>query len=618
MNRGDGQAAQGQSTDSPHIEGPSTDLSATASPAVLYAAGLQHLQGGRHLEAQLCCRQALAIDAAHADSLQLMGLVSLHAGQFDHAIEWLSRAIRQSPKTEYLSTLGFTLKQAGRLEEALAIFDKAVQLKPDDAELWRQLGGALAALNRPDDALLAYQHVLKLSPAHFEAAYQSGTLLHQMERFEEALAAFDLCGQWQPDNLSALFSRARTLRALDRHEECLALYRRLHALAPEDPVICNNVGDALVRLQRFQDGLTWFEKALQLKPDSAEVLANKGMALYQLNRLDEALDAYAQAKVRDPDSAGNIWQFAHLLLQTGNFAAGWAEREARWKIAGYSPQYPKLVQPKWLGKEAIAGKTILICDDEGLGDTLQFARYVPVIAARGANVILVVQDALCPLLSALPGISACLPFSKGQFPPSDLHCPTMSLPLACGTTLETIPSASYLPPLPAARVQAWDDRLGPRNRLRVGLAWSGNPHHKNDGARSMPFKTLLPLLVLDATFVSLQKEIRLDDRALLDARTDIIDLTPELTDFAETAALIENLDLVITVDTSIAHLAGTLGRPTWLMLSYVGEWRWLTKREDSPWYPSMRLFRQDETRDYARVVERMRAELQAMIFSSDQ
>jgi tetratricopeptide (TPR) repeat protein len=605
MNLGDGRAAEGNDT-----ERPSTDLS---SPAWLYEAGLRHLQAGRPLEAQMCCRQALALDPAHPDSLQLMGLISLRAGQFDHAIEWLSLSIRQNPKTEYLSTLGFTLKHAGRLEEALAVFDRAVRLKPDDAELWGQLGGSLAVLDRSADALLAYQHVLKLKPLHFEAAFRSGELLHRMERFEEALACFERCSEWQPEHLQAQFMRARTLRALERHEECLALYQSLHALAPDDPVICNNVGDALIRLGRFQDGLEWFEKALRLRPGFAEVLANIGLALFQLNRLEEAKDAYARAKAADPECAASAWQLAHLQLQTGDFAAGWTEREARWNVAGYSPEYPKFSQPKWLGQQVIEGKTILICADEGLGDTLQFARLVPGLAGRGANIILVVQDALCPLLSALPGVSSCLPFSQRQFPPFDLHCPVMSLPLACGVTLDTIPSASYLPPRPAARVQAWNERLGPHNRLRIGLAWSGNPHHKNDGNRSMPFKALLPLLTLDATFVSLQKEVRPDDGALLQTRTDLIDPTGELTDFAETAALIENLDLVITVDTSIAHLAGTLGRPTWVMLSYVGEWRWLAKREDSPWYPSVRLFRQDERRDYAQVVERVRAELQTLI-----
>jgi tetratricopeptide (TPR) repeat protein len=609
MNRGDGRATEGVD-----IEAPSSDLSA-ASSASLYEAGWQHLQAGRHLEAQLCCKQALAIDAAHADSLQLMGLISLQAGQFDHAVQWLSLAIRQHPKTEYLSALGLTLKQTGRLEEALAVFDKTIQLEPDDAELWRQLGGALAALDRPTEAILAYQHALNLDPSHWDAAVQNGNLLHQMERFEEALAHFDLCCRRQPDNPPALFARARTLRALGRYEDSVADYRRLHAIAPDDPVVCNNAGDALLHLDRCEEGLEWFDRALRLKPGFVEVLRNRALALFRLHRVNEATAAYAQVMALDPDDAKSAWQLAHLKLLAGDFAAGWAEREVRWKVEGYSPAYPRFPQPKWLGKEDIAGKTLLICVDEGLGDALQFARYVPLLAARGATIILMVHEALRPLLRDVPGVSLCLAFGSPQWPPFDLHCPILSLPLACGTTLETIPPASYLPPLPAARIRAWDARLGPHDRLRIGLAWSGNPHHKQDGFRSMPFKTLLPLLALDATFVSLQKEIRPDDKALLDTCGDVIDPTGELTDFAETAALVENLDLVITVDTSIAHLAGTLGRPTWILLSFIGEWRWFDGRDDSPWYPSVRLFRQDERRDYARVVERVCAELQVLISS---
>lgn len=627
MNHGNGEAAQDQNSVGPNegpntggrgiedrnVEGLSAGLNATVSPASLCETGLRHLQAGRHLDAQLCCQQALAIDAAHADSLHLMGLISLHAGQFDHAIQWLALAIRQNPTSEYLATLGFTLKQAGRLEEALAIVDRAVRLKPEDTELWRQLGGVLAALNRPADALLAYRHILELDPSHWEAAHQSGNLLYQMDRFEEALAYFDLCCHWQKDNRSALFARARTLRALGRYEESLADYRRLHALAPDDPVVCNNVGDALLHLDRPEEGLGWFDSALRLRPDHVEVLSNRALALFQLHRFEEAATAYARLKVLDPDDAGSAWQLAHLKLLAGDFAAGWAERETRWRAKDFSPEYPRFPQAKWLGTEEIAGKTILICADEGLGDTLQFARYVPAVAARGATVILVVQEALQPLLKGLPGVSHCLAFGSGQLPPFDLHCPIMSLPLAFGTTLQTIPPPDYLPPLPAERINTWQNRLGPHGRLRVGLVWSGNPKQANDRNRSMPLKTLLPLLDLDATFVSLQKDVRPRDKSVLEARTDVLDFTTDLTDFVETAALIANLDLVITVCTSVAHLAGTLGRPTWVMLPYVGDWRWLDGRDDSPWYPSVRLFRQDETRDYARVVERVRAELQALL-----
>jgi len=283
-------------------------------------------------------------------------------------------------------------------------------------------------------------------------------------------------------------------------------------------------------------------------------------------------------------------------------------------IADFAADYPKLPpEKKWLGQGDVRGKTILICSDEGFGDTLQFARYVPLLAARGASIVLMVQPALCPLLAGLPGVISCIPFGAKDLPAFDLHCPIMSLPLAFGTTLDSIPPASYLPPLPAARVQSWADRLYPHDRLRVGLVWSGNPRQGNDRNRSMPLATLAPLLDCDATFVSLQKDVRPDDRAYLATRHEIIDLTAAVTDFVDTAALIENLDLVITVCTSVAHLAGTLGRPTWVMLPFFGDWRWLTDRSDSPWYPSVRLFRQDRSRFYSGVVQDVRAELEARI-----
>jgi tetratricopeptide (TPR) repeat protein len=586
---------------------------APPAPAALCEAALKHLQAGQLLEAQACCQQALAIDASHADSLHLMGLASLQAQHFDHAVEWLARAIRQEPRPEYLSTLAIALKQSGRLEEALAVSDKAVQLRPGDTELWKALGGMLTTMGRPADALLAYQHVLTLDPGHGEAARRCGALLHQMARFEEALAYFDRASALQDGHAPTLFARARTLRALGRYQECLADYLRLYVLTPGDPILCNNIGDVLLQHDRYQEALDWFDRARELGLNAVELLVNKAFALFQLHRLDEAMVIYAQVKALAPHDASSLWQLAHLQLQTGNFPDGWRQREARWLLPEFSPDYPKASQPKWLGGQDVRDKTILICVDEGFGDTLQFARFVPLLAARGARVVLVVQDALVSLLSGIPGVSTCLPFSTRVLPPFDLHCPIMSLPLAFGTTLETIPSPDYLPPLQPAQVQAWKDRLGAPDRLRVGLVWSGNPHQKNDRNRSMPFAMLTPLFELDATFVSLQKQIKVDDRAALAMRSDILDPTAELTDFAETAALIENLDLVITVCTSVAHLAGTLGCPTWVMLPYVGDWRWLTGRDDSPWYPSVRLFRQDATRDYAPVIARVRRELEAMI-----
>jgi tetratricopeptide (TPR) repeat protein len=583
------------------------------TPAALHQAGFRHLQEGRPLEAQVRCLQSLAMEPDHADTLHLMGLLSLHGGQHDHALEWLARAIRKDPRADYLATLGLTLKQIGRCEEALHVFDKAVQLKPDDAELWRHLAGVLLALDRAADALLSYQHVLHLDGGHLEAAYQSAFILHRMERFEEALALLDRCIALHGEHAPSWQLRARVQRSLKRYEAYLADNLRAHALDPADAVTCNNIGDAMQSLGRYEEGLVWFDKALALRPDFADVLLNKGYALLQLHRFDEAIETYERLTAVDPDHARGKWQWAHVQLLKGNFRAGWVAREARWQVTDFSPDYPRFSEPRWLGKESVEGKAILICADEGLGDVIQFARFVPMLASRGARVILAVQDPLVPLLSRVSGVSECLPDSKRPLPPFDMHCPLMSLPLACEARLETIPAADYLPPLPAERVEAWKRRLGPHDRLRVGLVWSGNPKQGDDRNRSMPLATLTPLLGMEATFISLQKDPRPTDRAMLGERNDIVDHTGELTDFVETAALVSSLDLVITVCTSVAHLAATLGRPTWIMLPYVGDWRWLIDRDDSPWYPTVRLFRQDAARDYTTVVDRVRRELARMI-----
>lgn len=274
----------------------------------------------------------------------------------------------------------------------------------------------------------------------------------------------------------------------------------------------------------------------------------------------------------------------------------------------------KLSQPLWLGDQAIEGKTILVWADEGLGEAIQFVRYVPTLAERGAHVILFVPDPLVPLVSGIEGVSQCVSSSARARLGFDIHCPIGSLPLAFQTRLETIPSpTSYLPLAAPARRQAWEARLGPHIRLRVGLVWSGNPTHKNDHNRSIPLRMLLSLFDLDATFVSLQKDPRPEDHALLRERSDIIDLTEHLADFVDTAALISCLDLVITVDTSVAHLAAALGCRTWIMLPYFPDFRWMLTREDSPGYPTAHSFRQTKTREYSTVLNGVRTELLTLV-----
>jgi len=609
MNRHERRAAARKSKAAPNDAG-------GRATAALYEAGLGHLQAGRHLDAQMCCQRALALDAGHADTLHLMGLLSLHAKQYDAAIEWIDRANRADPKMDYLAGLGTALEQQGLHEEALKAFDKAVQIRPDVAELRTRLANVLVLLQRRDHAILNYEHALKLNPRYWYAAYNYAVLLLQSERFEEALVKFNLCNELQPDHAGTLNGRGTALHKLNRFEEALSEHRQAQALDPTNADMCNDIGAALQKLGRQEEAIGWFDQALYQQPNFVWALNNKALALSEIQRFGEAFVLYDHVKRIDPENAETDWSIALLQLLNGDFEAGWRGREARWKIPSHpgTANYPKFPQPMWLGEENINGKTILVCADEGLGDTIQFVRYAPMLTALGARVILLPQESLYPLLSGLPGVSQCLPNLSGGLPTFDLHCPITSLPLAFRTTLETIPaSKSYLRVPAEDRRQAWEDRLGHHGRLRVGLVWSGNPKHKNDHNRSIPLRMFLSILDVDATFVSLQKDPRPEDEAMLRERIGVIDLSAYLTDFSETAALVNCLDLVITVDTSVAHLAGALGRPTWILLPHTPDWRWLLNRDDSPWYPTVRLFRQTETRDYASVLDRVKTELRMLV-----
>jgi Flp pilus assembly protein TadD len=449
-------------------------------------------------------------------------------------------------------------------------------------------------------------------PQHLQAAKQ-GKSLFDRGRYAEALECFDLFEKHNP-NIAPLYqTRGLCLQRLGRFEAAQADFERSIALAPFEAETHKNLGTLHSRLGRTEQALASIDRALALRPDFSAALTEKARLLWSLQLLDGAFAAFHRSLEVDPGNAHTIWNLALLQMLTGDFERGWRGREARWKASlglvdrGFS-------QPLWLGEQPIEGKTILLHADEALGDSIQFARYVPMVAALGARVILEVRPAVQRLLAELPGLATCIGRSSSAPPAFDLHCPLGSLPLAFGTRLDTIPFAeSYLPAPAAERVTAWEDRLGPRNRLRVGLVWSGDPGHNNDHNRSIALRALAPLLECDVQFVSLQKGIRDQDRAFLGERRDIVDLTEQLTDFSETAALVRCLDLVISVDTSVVHLAGALGAPVWTMLPFNPDWRWLLNRDDSPWYRSMRLFRQPKRGDWTSVVDRVRRELESLV-----
>ncbi|MBV9461495.1 MAG: tetratricopeptide repeat protein [Bradyrhizobium sp.] len=587
-----------------------------AKASALYEAALQHMKAGRSLDGQLCCQRALVVDPNHAGTLHLMALLFLQHQQYDHALEWVARALRQEAKPAYFLSLGTILQLQGRHDEALRVVNQAIELTPDNADLWMLRGSALVNLKRPADALPSFRQVLKFDPQHWGAARQCGIILQSQGLIEESLAYLSLCNALRPNDVPTLLMCAALLNTQKRFEEALTLCRRAHAFEPINAAICDKIGIVLRALRKDEEALQWFDKALALQPNFRDALQNRAAALTKLHRFHEAFGTYERLKIADPNDALAELGIAHLHLLTGNFAAGWTGREARWKIAR---SYPHFSQPMWLGNEPLQDKTILVAADEGLGDTIQFVRYAPALAKLGARIVLVVQDSLYPLLSHLPDVSQCIPLSRaGDLPAFDFHCPLMSLPLAFRTRLDTIPSArSYLSVPDQHSVRTWKERLGPHDRLRVGLAWSGNPNHLDDHNRSIPLRTFSGMLGANAAYISLQRDPNSEDKAALLELPAVIDLTGHFADFVETAALINCLDLVITVDTSVAHLAAALGCPTWMLLSYTPDYRWLLDRDDSPWYPTMRLFRQDETRQWPEVIDRVRRELEmhAALFS---
>jgi len=548
--------------------------------------------------------RALALRPDDADALSNRGNALNALRRPDKALASYDRALALQPDhVEALYNRGNVLRGFGRFDEALASYDRTLGLRPDHAEALANRGLTLHDLKRYDEALASHERALGLRPDDADALTNRGATLHDLERYGEALASYDRALVLRPDDADALTNRGLTLHELRRYDEALASHARALAVQPDHAVALNNRGVTLHRLGRLDEALASYDRALAVQPDYAEALCNRGVTLEGLKRFDAALASHADALAVQPDHAEARFFAGMVKLLTGDFGGGWADYEWRWKAESSGISKRDFAQPRWLGEDAIAGRTILLHSEQGFGDTIHFCRYVPLVAARGARVILEVEEPLRELMTGLAGAAKVI--AKGDpLPDFDVHCPLLGLPLAFDTRLETVPSDT--PYLRAQISRNWDSRLGTERRPRIGLAWSGSAAHKKDRDRSIGLRALLPLLDADAAFVSLQKDVRAADAEVLEERHDILRFDRELGDFSDTAALVSRLDLVISVDTSIAHLAGALGKPVWVLLTWVPDWRWLLDRDSSPWYPTARLFRQDDTRRWDGAIARVR------------
>ena len=518
----------------------------------------------------------------------------------------VSRLVRRAQRAQ----------EADDLEKAERLYNTALAQRSNDFDALHGLGRIALQRGRLDTAVALFQEALKTDSDRADGFASLGLAFYALKDFARALKSFDAGLCLAPDDTEMRNRRGVALLELGRVGEALKEFERVLIGAPHHFEALGNRANTLFKLNRPVEAIELYDRALKLKPGNAALWTNRAIALRRLERPHEALLSAKRALAAEPDFAPARFVESTVRLYLGDFDAGWRGYEWRWGGV-MAKERRKLAAPLWLGEGDIAGKTILLHAEQGFGDSIQFVRYAPLLAARGARVLLEVQPQLVRLLSGTAGVAEVLP-RKAPLPPFDLHCPLLSLPLAFCTALDSIPAAvPYIVPS-ADVVQIWRERLAgmhAEGRPRIGLVWSGERAHDNDLNRSMSLAALAPVLDLPhLQFISLQHDVRDGDAPLLRTRPDVVQIGQKFSDFADTAAAMAQLDAVIAVDTAVAHLAGAMGKPLFLLLPFAADFRWLRERTDSPWYPSARLFRQQQFGDWTGAVEALRQALHHAAF----
>jgi tetratricopeptide (TPR) repeat protein len=528
--------------------------------------------------AEAMYRQILQADPRHAATMHRLGMVANATGRSAEAAEWIFKAIAQSPaQAAYHADLGVVFRYLDRLDEAMASYGRAVELQPDFAEAHNNLGEAMLRAGRCPEAVTSCRRALELRPDYAAAHNNLGTAYLKMRRPDDALASYRRALERQPDHA-------------DTHKNLVVLF---------------------AEMDRWDEAIASGQRAVALQPLAAECHLNLGVAFRGRGEFARAMDCFRQAIACQPDFVDGHWNLACLLLLLDQHEEGWREYEWRWRFPALARSSRVLSQPRWTGAPA-PGETILVHAEQGYGDTMQFLRYLPLVRQRAGagRVLLKCPAALRRLITQSGGWDAEIidspPEDTASLPPFDQQVPLLGLPLAlslCQPGDPAVTASPYLQADPADRL-VWRERMGGPPAWRIGLAWQGNPLHANDAHRSIPWDELIPILQMaEINFFILHLE------------SGLLDPTPQFADFADTAALMAELDLIITVDTATAHLAGALGRPVWTLLPFVPDWRWGLGRDDTPWYPTMRLFRQITAGDWNAVILRVAAELQKLTAS---
>lgn len=542
--------------------------------------------------------KAISLDPDYADAFYSAGVLRFMLGNTNAAIMHFEKAIsRDASHAKAHHNLGIALFKTGDTAAAINSYDQALSLTPDFAEAHKNRGLALHHLDQFEAALAAFARALEIAPGFADALNARAQTLTELDRFDEALADLNAGLARQGDDLEMVVNRGVVLTKLGRFDEALADLDLAISREPGNAVAHYNKGVTLAGQLNHEAALASYDQAIEINPDYAQAHNNRGATLNALMRLDDALAAYDRAVEIDPHYAEAWWNKALVLILRGAYLEGWHLYEWRLKTKDKNGHHPL----DWRGETDIAGKKIFIPCEQGYGDILQFCRYLPMLAAQGAEIIFEVPETLLPVISTLDCEMKIITPDQ-QRVPFDAFCPLMSLPYVMKTDEETVPAdVGYLAARPA-RISTWQDRLEPASKPRIGLAWSGNAKHINDHNRSLGLENLAPVLTDEIDWHSLQKEYRPADLDLLDHLKEIIRHEDDLEDFGDTAGLIMHMDLVITVDTSIAHLAGALGKPVWILLPFVPDYRWGLDRSDSLWYPTARLFRQNRIGSWQEVI----------------
>ncbi|PRC90680.1 tetratricopeptide repeat protein [Solimicrobium silvestre] len=553
--------------------------------------------------------QAIAINPNDAETYACRAMAFTELNQADAAIASYNRAIELNPKhaVAYLN-LGIIQEIQLKHAEAIANFDRAIAINPNFADAYANRGIALKECNQCAAAIASYDQAIAIKPDFAEVHSNRGIAFYALKQYDAAIASYDRAIALKPDFADAYSNRGVAYKELKLLESAAASFERAYTINPDYAAAYSNHGIIFHELKMLKEAIADYDCAISIDPNYAHAYSNRGVVYQELNQLEKAIFDYNRAITIDPNYTDAYLNKAFTLLLSGDFEQGWSLYEWRLKERETELRERYAPHPTWSGKESLKGKTIVLHSEQGFGDTIQFCRYVKLVAHLGAQVIVEVEKPLINLFSTLEGVDKII--VKGtELPSYDFHCPMMSLPLAFKTNSETIPSAPNYLSTDQAKIAYWTQKLGEKTTLRVGLVWSGNPDYKNDRSRSISLSTLLAQLSPDYQYVSLQKDIRDGDDAIIKSHKNFIHTGDEITDFSDTAALCELMDVIVSVDTSTAHLSGALGKPTWLLLPFNPDFRWLLNRDDSPWYPSVKLYRQKNAGDWNEVLETIKNDL---------